>query len=71
MWKQYFKQAWNLMRQEKLFSAIYIIGTGLAVSMVMALSIALTVIYIAENSFSCRMRFHACLKYCFHIVLLV
>ena len=43
MWKQYFKQAWNLMRQEKLFSAIYIIGTGLAVSMVMALSIALTV----------------------------
>ena len=43
MLKQYFKQAWNLMRQEKLFSAIYIIGTGLAVSMVMALAIALTV----------------------------
>ena len=33
------------MRQEKLFSAIYIIGTGLAVSMVMALSIALTVMF--------------------------
>ena len=45
MIKQYFKQAWNLMKQERLFSAIYIIGTGLAVSMVMALSIALTVMF--------------------------
>ncbi|RHJ81814.1 ABC transporter permease [Parabacteroides sp. AM08-6] len=39
MYKQYFKQAWNLIRQEKLFSIIYIIGTGLSVSMVMVLSI--------------------------------
>jgi putative ABC transport system permease protein len=36
---QYFKQAWNLIRQEKLFSAIYIIGTGLSITMVMTLSI--------------------------------
>ena len=41
MIKQYFKQAWNLMKQERLFSAIYIVGTGLAVSMVMGLAIAL------------------------------
>ena len=46
MIKLYFKQAWNLMKQERLFSAIYIIGTGLAVSMVMALSIALTVMFV-------------------------
>lgn len=36
---RYFKQAWNLIRQEKLFSSIYIIGTGLAITMVMVLSI--------------------------------
>ncbi len=41
MIKQYFKLAWNLMKQERLFSAIYIVGTGLAVSMVMGLAIAL------------------------------
>jgi putative ABC transport system permease protein len=39
----YFKQAWTLMRQETLFSAIYVVGTGLSVAVVMALSI---VIYI-------------------------
>ena len=37
----YFKQAWNLIRQEKLFSAVYIIGTGLSITMVMVLSIVL------------------------------
>ena len=36
---QYFKQAWNLMRLEKLFSSIYIIGTGLSITIVMVLSI--------------------------------
>lgn len=35
----YFKQAWTLIRQERLFSLIYIVGTGLSVSMVMVLSI--------------------------------
>lgn len=39
MLKVYFKQAWNQIRQERLFSMIYIIGTGLSVSMVMVLSI--------------------------------
>lgn len=34
-----FKQAWNLIRQERLFSLIYIVGTGLSVTMVMVLSI--------------------------------
>jgi putative ABC transport system permease protein len=39
MIKHYFKQAWNLLRQEKVFSSIYILGTGLSVTVVMALSI--------------------------------
>jgi putative ABC transport system permease protein len=39
MIKQYFKQAWNLMLQEKLFSSIYIVGTGLSITIVMILSI--------------------------------
>jgi putative ABC transport system permease protein len=36
---QYFKQAWNIIRQERLFSFIYIAGTGLSITMVMVLSI--------------------------------
>jgi putative ABC transport system permease protein len=39
MIKHYFKQAWNLLRQEKLFSGIYILGTGLSITVVMVLSI--------------------------------
>jgi putative ABC transport system permease protein len=35
----HFRQAWNIIRQEKLFSFIYIAGTGLSITMVMALSI--------------------------------
>jgi putative ABC transport system permease protein len=35
----YFRQAWNLLRQEKLFSSIYIAGTGLSIAAVMVLSI--------------------------------
>ena len=37
----YFKQAWNLIKQEKLFSSIYILGTGLSIMIVMVLSIVL------------------------------
>lgn len=40
MLKQYFKQAWNLMRQNRFYSSVYIIGTGLAISMVMVMAIA-------------------------------
>ena len=39
MLKQYFKQAWQLIRQNKLFSAIYVAGTALGISMVMVLAI--------------------------------
>ncbi|RHJ92431.1 ABC transporter permease [Parabacteroides bouchesdurhonensis] len=39
MIRLYFKQAWNLIRQERLFSSVYILGTGLSISMVMVLSI--------------------------------
>lgn len=35
----YFKQAWHLMKQNRFFSAVYIIGTGLAISMVMVLAV--------------------------------
>ena len=37
----YFKQAWNLIKQEKLFSSIYIVGTALSIMIVMVLSIVL------------------------------
>ncbi|MDR1406933.1 MAG: ABC transporter permease [Tannerella sp.] len=36
---QYFRQARNLLRQEKAFCAIYILGTGLSITVVMALLI--------------------------------
>lgn len=39
MIRLYFKQAWQLLKQNKLFSAIYIIGTGLAICTVMVLAI--------------------------------
>ena len=35
----YFKQAWHLMKQNRFFSAVYIIGTGLAISMLMVLAV--------------------------------
>lgn len=38
----YFKQAWQLMKQNRFFSAVYIIGTGLAISMVMVLAVAVS-----------------------------
>ncbi|OJV87269.1 MAG: hypothetical protein BGO34_13100 [Bacteroidia bacterium 44-10] len=39
MLKQYFKQAWQLIKQNKLFSSIYVAGTALAISMVMVIAI--------------------------------
>jgi putative ABC transport system permease protein len=36
---QYFRQIWNLFRQEKAFCTIYILGTGLSITIVMALLI--------------------------------
>jgi putative ABC transport system permease protein len=39
MIKHNFKQAWTLLRQDKLFSGIYIAGTGLSITVVMVLSI--------------------------------
>ena len=35
----YIKQAWQMMKHQRFFSAIYIIGTGLAISMVMVLAV--------------------------------
>lgn len=42
MLKQYLKQAWQLIRQNKLFSAIYVAGTVLGISMVMVLMLVLS-----------------------------
>ena len=39
MIKQYFKQAWQLIKQNRLFSSIYIAGTALGISMVMIMAI--------------------------------
>ena len=42
MLKQYFKQAWQLIKQNKLFSSIYVAGTALGISMVMVLILVLS-----------------------------
>lgn len=39
MIKQYFKQAWQLLKENKLYSTIYILGTALAITMVMIVSV--------------------------------
>lgn len=39
MIKVYLKQAWTLMRQNRLFSSIYILGTGIAIALVMTVFI--------------------------------
>jgi len=39
MIKQYFKQAWTMMRQNKLFTSIYVAGTGLSITFTMVLFI--------------------------------
>lgn len=39
MYRQYIRQAWQLMKQNRFFSGIYIIGTGLAISMVMVMAV--------------------------------
>lgn len=39
MYKIYIKQAWALIRGERLFSSVYIVGTGLTITLVMVLSI--------------------------------
>ncbi|MDR0972834.1 MAG: hypothetical protein LBM61_02455, partial [Prevotellaceae bacterium] len=36
--KAYFKQAWRLLKQNKVFSTVYIIGTGLAITVTMVLT---------------------------------
>ena len=39
MIKLYFKQAWQLLKQNPLFSSVYILGTGLGIAMTMSLVI--------------------------------
>lgn len=39
MIKLYFKQAWELLRQNHLFSLLYIVGTGLAISLTMVMAV--------------------------------
>lgn len=40
MIKYYWKQAWELLKQNKLFSILYITGTGLAIAMTMVVFVA-------------------------------
>ena len=40
MIKVYLKQAWELLKQNKLFSMLYIVGTGLAIAMTMIMAVA-------------------------------
>ena len=53
MYKIYLRQAWNLVKQNKLFTSIYVIGTGLAIALTMILFIVHYVkfapIYPEEN----------------------
>lgn len=39
MYKLYIKQAWQLMKQNRFFSVVYVLGTALAISMVMMMAI--------------------------------
>lgn len=39
MIKVYFKQAWMLMKQNKLFTSIYVVGTGLSIALIMTMFI--------------------------------
>ena len=53
MWKTYVKQAWVLLRQNPLFSTLYIVGTGLAIGMTMIVAmiyyVKLAPVYPEEN----------------------
>ena len=39
MWKIYLKQAWAMLRQNRLFSSIYVVGTGLSIALTMTVFI--------------------------------
>ena len=39
MIKSHLKQAWELLRQNPLFSTLYITGTGLAIAMTMIMAV--------------------------------
>ncbi|MEA5128652.1 MAG: ABC transporter permease [Proteiniphilum sp.] len=41
MIKQYFKQAWQLLKENKLYSSIYIIGTAMSITMIMLVAVFL------------------------------
>ena len=45
MIKLYLKQSWMLIRQNKLFSSLYVLGTGLAIAMTMIIAI----VYYTSN----------------------
>ena len=53
MFRQYLKQAWALLRQNPLFSTLYIVGTGLAIGMTMIVAmiyyVKLAPVYPEEN----------------------
>ena len=58
MIKLYFKQAFHLLKENKLLSSISIIGTALAIAMIMVIVITLraTIAPFAPESYRDRMR---------------
>ena len=61
MIKIYFKQAFALMRQNRLFSTLYITGTGLAIAMTVIVAVVyyvkLAPVYPEENRDQCHVSF--------------
>ena len=53
MIKLYLKQAWALLRQNPLFSGLYIAGTGLAIAMTMIVAM---IYYVTRSSAGCTSR---------------
>lgn len=68
MIKTYFKQAIELMRQDRLFSTLYITGTGLAIAMTVIMAVIyyvkLAPVYPEENRsntlYLTNAMFHSC-----------
>lgn len=52
----YLKQAWNLMKQNPLFSTLYIVGTGISIVMTMVIAIVYYVLFITESDISVNTR---------------
>ena len=46
----YLKQAWNLMKQNPLFSTLYIVGTGISIVMTMVIAMCGWLLFIRRRT---------------------